>query len=56
MSEEDIKKEFQQAIHTRGLGLKTGLTKDQVYDYKNREQSVGTMLEFLWRLGKIDFV
>lgn len=56
MSEEDIRKEFNEAIHTRGLGLKMGLTKDQVYDYKHREQSVGTMLEFLWKLGKIDFI
>ena len=56
MTEDDIKKEFHEALHTRGLGVKYGLTKFQVQNYKRNEPTIGTMLEFLWRLGKIDFV
>lgn len=54
MKEEEIKSTFYQYINQRGMGTKAGLTKDQVYNYKRTEPTIGTMLEFLWRLDKLE--
>lgn len=54
MKEQEIKDEFHRLINQRGLGTKVGLTKHQVQNYKRIEPTIGTMLEFLWRLDKLE--
>lgn len=54
MDEQEIKETFYKYIKQRGVGTKAGLTNDQVYNYKRIEPTIGTMLEFLWRLDKLE--
>lgn len=55
MTEEAIREEFAKALYTRGLGVKAGYSKHQVQNYKRDDVTIGTMLEFLWRLDKLEF-
>lgn len=55
MKESDIDKEFKTAMAVRGVGKLLDLTKQQVYNYRNRELSLGTKLEVLFKLGRLRF-
>lgn len=55
MNEQEIKTEFFKHLNVRGRGTKAGLTKFQVQNYKRTEPTIGTMLEFLWRLDLLEF-
>ena len=55
MEESEIKAAFFEEIKQRGIGKKAGLTKQQVYNYRHRDEpGIGTMLEVLWRLDKLE--
>ena len=57
MEEQEIREAFKEAINKRGVGKAAGLSKFQVYNHRHNrpEPSLGTMLEILWRLDKIEF-
>ena len=58
MKEEEIKALFKEEIHKRSVGREAGLTKDQIYAYRSEnrpEPTIGTMLEVLWKLDKLEF-
>ncbi len=54
MTETEINEAFNTIINTRGMGTKAGLTKFQVYNYKRYPPTIGTMLEVLWKLDKLE--
>ncbi len=54
MTEQEIKDAFYEILNTRGAGIKAGLTKFQVHNYKRTEPTIGTMLELLWKADKLE--
>lgn len=55
MKELEIKERFNTILNKRGAGVKAGLTKFQVHNYKRIEPSIGTMLELLWKMDLLEF-
>ncbi len=55
MEEQEINDLFEQEIHKRSVGRSAGLTKDQIYKYRNRGATIGTKLEVLWKLDLLEF-
>lgn len=55
MEESEIKANFYDAMKDRKIGKKAGLTKQQVYNYRHRDEpGIGIMLEVLWKLDKLE--
>jgi hypothetical protein len=55
MNKKDIDREFKAFIAVRGVGKQLELSKQQVWNYRNQETSLGTKLEVLFKLGRIRF-
>lgn len=53
MTIEKIDELFASVIASKDFKSRSGFTKHQVYNYRNRPQSLGTKLELLYKLEDI---
>ena len=54
MTEQSIESLFNEHIHNKESVKASGLSRQQIYNYRNREISLGTKIDFLFKAKVIN--